>query len=117
MAKLWQLAKLVRAKNAGPFTLTFDILFNDAETYQQVKSSGVINRALFAKLYGIPEEKVLFFEHDRALALKASIPRPAVSGDLDDSDVFGGQQHAPLVDLEIPVAGSNGTTRNGPRGT
>jgi hypothetical protein len=104
MPKLWELAKLVRAKNAGPFTLTFDILFADAATYQQVKQSGVITRELFARLYGVPLEDVLFFEHDRALALKASIPRPVASGDLEDSDVFGGQQHGPLVDLEIPVA-------------
>jgi hypothetical protein len=104
MPKLWELAKLVRAKNAGPFTLTFDILFSDAETYQQVKRSGVINRELFARVYGVPVDDVLFFEHDRALAFKASIPRPAASGDLEDSDVFGGQQHGPLVDLEIPVA-------------
>jgi hypothetical protein len=104
MPKLWELAKLVRAKNAGPFTLTFDILFADAETYEAVKRSGAISRALFARLYRVPEEQVLFFEHDRALALKASIPRPVASGDPEDTDVFGGQQHAPLVDLEIPVA-------------
>jgi hypothetical protein len=103
MAKLWELAKLVRAKNAGPFTLTFDIVFADAETYQRVKRSGVIDGALFARLYRVPEDQVLFFEHDRALALKASIPRPAASGDLEDTDVFGGQQHGPLVDLEIPL--------------
>jgi hypothetical protein len=104
MPKLWELAKLVRAKNAGPFTLTFDLLFADADTYEKVKRSGVINRALFASLYRVPEEQVLFFEHDRALALKASIPRPAASGDLADTDVFGGQQHGPLVDLEIPIS-------------
>jgi uncharacterized protein DUF4387 len=104
MARLWELAKLVRAKNAGPFTLTFDIIFNDAETYDQVKRSGVISRELFARVYRVPEDDVLFFEHDRALAFKASIPRPVISGDVDDVDVFGGQQHSPLVDLEIPVA-------------
>ena len=103
MPKLWELAKLVRAKNAGPFTLTFDILFSDAETYQQVKRSGVIDRALFARLYRVPIEQVQFFEHDTAWALKASIPRPVASGDPEDTDVFGGQQHSPLVDLEIPV--------------
>jgi hypothetical protein len=106
MAKLWELAKLVRAKNAGPFTLTFDILFADSDTYQQVKRSRAINRSLFARLYRVPEHEVLFFEHDLALALKASIPRPAASGDPEDTDVFGGQQHGPLVDLEIPVAGA-----------
>ncbi len=107
MAKLWELAKLVRAKNAGPFTLTFDILFNDPDTYERVKRSGVISRGLFARLYRVPEGQVLFFEHDRALALKASIPRPVASGDANDTDVFGGQQHGPLVDLDIPM-GANG---------
>jgi hypothetical protein len=103
MPKLWELAKLVRAKNAGPFTLTFDILFNDATTYQQVKQSGVITRELFSRMYRVPPDDVLFFEHDSALALKASIPRPVSSGDLEDTDIFGGQQHGPLVDLEIPI--------------
>jgi hypothetical protein len=103
MTKLWELAKLVRAKNAGPYTLTFDILFSDAATYQQVKQSGVITPELFARLYRVPLEDVLFFEHDSALALKASIPRPVSSGDLEDTDIFGGQQHGPLVDLEIPL--------------
>ena len=102
MPRLWQLAKLVRAKNAGPFTLTFDILFADAARYEQVRRSGVINAELFARLYRVPLEDVQFFEHDRALALKASIPRPVFSGDVEDTDVFGGQQHGPLVDLEIP---------------
>jgi hypothetical protein len=103
MPKLWELVKLVRAKNAGPFTLTFDILFADEPTYEQVKRSGVLSPALFARLYGVPEDQVLFFEHDGALAIKASIPRPVASGDVEDTDVFGGQQHGPLVDLEIPI--------------
>jgi hypothetical protein len=102
MPRLWELAKLVRAKNAGPFTLTFDILFADRARYERVKRSGVINAELFARLYRVPLDDVVFFEHDRALALKASIPRPVFSGDLEDSDVFGGQQHGPLVDLDIP---------------
>src|SRR6185436_11207158 len=29
MAKLWQVAKLIRSKNSGPFELTFDIIFKD----------------------------------------------------------------------------------------
>ncbi len=103
MPRLWELAKLVRAKNAGPYVLTFDILFSDAETYQKVKDSGVINRQLFARLYRVPEDQVLFIEHDRALGLKASIPRPVASGDPEDTDIFGGQQHGPLVDLEVPI--------------
>ena len=102
MPKLWELARLVRSKNAGPFTLTIDIILGDAATYRRVKRSGLINRRLLAGLYGVPEETVLLFEHDRALALKPSFPRPVASGDPDVSDVFGGQQHGPLVDLDVP---------------
>ena len=101
--KLWELARLVRAKNAGPFKLTFDILFDNRETYEKVKSTGVLSRELFARLYGVEEKDVLFFEHDTAFAIKASIPRPVFCGDPDDTDIFGGQQHGPLVDIEIPV--------------
>jgi hypothetical protein len=37
------------------------------------------------------------------MALKCSFPRPVPSGDFMDPDVFGGQQHAPLVNLELPI--------------
>ncbi|MFC1935705.1 DUF4387 family protein [Chloroflexota bacterium] len=47
-------------------------------------------------------EDILFFECDNALAIKFSIPRPVFSGDLEDSDVYGGQQYAPLLDIELP---------------
>jgi hypothetical protein len=40
--------------------------------------------------------------YDAACAIKITIPRPVISGDIDDTDVFGGQQYGPLVDLEIP---------------
>ena len=103
MTRLSELATLVRSKNAGPFTLTIDIIFADDNTYQSVKQSGVINRELFAQLYRVPRDQVLLFTHDRAFAFKASIPRTIASGDPEDGDVFGGQQHGPLVDLEIPV--------------
>ncbi len=105
MKKLWELAKLVRSKNAGPFVLTFDIMFDDAETYRRVKDARVLSRDAVARLYGQREDEVLFFECDNALAIKFSIPRPVFSGDLGDSDVFGGQQYAPLLDIEVPEAG------------
>ena len=104
MAKLWEVTKLVRSKNAGPFMLTFDIMFDDRETYERVRDSGVLNKELVARIYKQKEEDALFFNVDNALAIKFSIPRPTFSGDLDDSDVYGGQQYAPLLDIEVPDA-------------
>ena len=102
MAKLGDLARLIRSKNAGPFTLTFDVMFETDETYRKVLASRVITKTSFAALYAVSEEDVLFFEHEAAKAIKISIPRPYVQGSREDGDAYGGQQHALLVDLDVP---------------
>lgn len=102
MAKLGDLAQLIRSKNAGAFTLTFDVMFDREEVYRRVKMSNVLNRQTFAAIYRVPEEEIAFFEHDAARAIKISIPRPYVQSSREDGDAYGGQQHAPLVDLEVP---------------
>jgi hypothetical protein len=102
MATLGELAKLIRSKNAGPFNLTFDVMFEDEATYRRVAASNVITRESFGALYGVPAEEVLLVHHDAARAIKVSIPRPIVQGDPADSDIYGGQQFGPLVDLEVP---------------
>ena len=102
MAKLKHLAQIIRSKNAGAFQLTLDIIFEDQETYERVKKTGVINKKLFADLYKVPEDQVEFIEYDHAYAFKGTIPRWHGSGDIADSDTYGAQQHAPLLDVEIP---------------
>lgn len=101
--KLTELARVIRSKNAGPFELTFDIIFNDAESYERAKQSGIFSPGLFAELYRVPVEKVLnFCFFDQAHAIKATIARSISSGTAGDSDVFGAQQHAPLLGIEVP---------------
>lgn len=102
MTPLADLTSLIRSKNAGPFALTFDIMFSDADSYFRVKKSGVLTRNLFAEMFHTPPEKVKFFECDNALAFKFSIPRVRNSGDLGDGDLHGGQQFAPLLEIMIP---------------
>jgi Domain of unknown function (DUF4387) len=101
MTKLAELASLIRSKNAGPFQLTFDVMFDDRERYERVKASGRISAATIAEAYGVREADVMFFFVDNALAIKASIPRPVFQGDLGDPDGHGGQQYAPLMDIDI----------------
>ena len=102
MAKLRNLARMIRSKNAGPFELTIDILFPDQPTYQRVKASGKVSKEFIAGMFGIAPEKVKLFHYDPAFAIKASVPRYTISGDPDETDVFAGQQYPQLVDLEIP---------------
>jgi hypothetical protein len=101
MTKLAELASLVRSKNAGPFVVTFDVLFDDAEKYQRVKKSGALTREAFAELYQRPVEEVRFFVCDNALGFKFSIPRKPFQGDLGSTDLHGGQQNALLMGVEI----------------
>jgi hypothetical protein len=100
--KLAKLANLIRSKNAGPFSWTFDIMFPSEENYLRVKRSGLLNANMFARLYHCSPESVRFFECDNARAFKFSIPRLIFQGDLGDADLHGGQQFAPLIDIEIP---------------
>ena len=102
MAKLGELARLIRSKNAGPFELTFDIMFDDEKSFKRVRDSKALSPQVISDLYRIPIEDVKFFVVPAALAFKASIPRPRFQGDVLDSDSHGGQQYAPLMDIEIP---------------
>ena len=101
MTELWQFTKLIRSKNAGPFELTFDIMFKDRESFERVRKSGRLSADAISRLYRTPLDKVRFFVLDDLLAVKFSIPRLAFSGDLEDTDVYGGQFHGPLTTLVI----------------
>lgn len=105
MAKLKELAKVIRSKNSGPYEITFDIMFPDRESYDRVKESGVLTGELIGRLYHVKEEDIIvhmFF--DPALAYKFTLRRPARSlqGSIGENDTFGTQQHVPLLEVEIP---------------
>lgn len=101
MPELWQLTRLIRSKNAGPFELTFDLIFKDRESFDLVKRSGIVSAEAISRLYDVPVDEVKVFELPAILALKISIPRPAFSGDISDTDIYGGQFHSRLVRLPV----------------
>lgn len=99
---LGELAGVLRSKNAGALLCTLDIIFEDSETYARVVDSGVLNPGLVAELYRISANEVSIIPYDVAYAIKITIPRRVPSGHFGDTDVYGAQQHAPLLDIEIP---------------
>lgn len=101
---LRDLASVIRSKNAGPYELTFDVIFKDFTIYESIKRAQPFTAASFAALYGIAESDVLGVVYfDPAKAVKITIKRPIPSGKLGESDVYGAQQHAPLVGMSITV--------------
>jgi molybdopterin-guanine dinucleotide biosynthesis protein A len=103
MALIRDVASVCKSKNAGPFELTIDVVFDSAETFRRVKATGVLNAALLSRLYNVPEQHVLFTPYDMAFAFKATLPRLVPAGDFGDTDVYGCQQHAPLLDVDLPI--------------
>jgi hypothetical protein len=103
MARLAELAKEISSKNAGAFSLTFDIVFDDPHLYARVKNAGVINAEAVAAAYGMPVDDVLdVVEFDQGSAFKIAVRRSRPSGAVGETDVFGAQQYAPLLDFEVP---------------
>jgi hypothetical protein len=101
--KLTDIAAVIRSKNSGPYELTLDIIFKDREWYEKIKKAKAIHPGLISKIYGLPEEEVLdIIEFDPAGAIKINLKRPIVSGDIGDTDIYGAQQHAPLLEVEFP---------------
>ena len=103
--KLHELAKTIRSKNAGVDRITFDVIFRDRRTYDAVRRSGALSREAVLALYGIPETRLTdFVEFDPANAIKFTIARLRPSGSPGDPDIFGAQQYAPLLDIEVAIA-------------
>jgi hypothetical protein len=100
--KLHELAKTIRSKNAGVDRITFDIIFRDRRTYDAVRRSGALSREAVLALYRLPESRLTdLVEFDPAFAIKFTISRLTPSGSPGDSDIFGAQQYAPLLDIEV----------------
>ncbi|MBF6597024.1 MAG: DUF4387 domain-containing protein [Fermentimonas sp.] len=96
--KLTDVASVIRSKNSGPYELTFDIIFKEFEMYEKIKDAKLFNSSMFASLYNIPESKIMnIIYFDPAKAVKITIIRPIPSGSLGETDVYGAQQHSPLI--------------------
>jgi hypothetical protein len=101
MATLFELCSLIRSKNAGPFILTFDLMFSSRENYERAKKGCPLTKAVLSEMYGQAERDITLVYHDHALAIKASMPRPIFQGELHDGDCYGGQQYVPLLHLPV----------------
>jgi len=102
--KLCDITEVIRSKNAGPYELTFDIMFADYGWFERVCKAGVINEALVCEIYGIPAQDIIgIVEFKPAKAIKVTIKRPIPSGHIGETDVYGAQQHGPLIGLEFDL--------------
>lgn len=95
-------AKVIRSKNSGPFELTFDIIFKNRAWFETFRARNIINPELICRLFRIEPEDILgIIPFAPAQAIKITIRRWIPSGALGETDIYGAQQHAPLLDIEF----------------
>jgi len=99
--RLYDIAEVIRSKNAGPFTLTLDLIFKNNEDFEQVLNAPDFNRKQIAEIYKVKTDKVKIHPFKTIKAIKISMPRTISSGAPGDNDVYGSQQHLPLANLTI----------------
>ncbi len=102
MKRLGDLATVLRSKNSGPFQITLDVLFDDEATYRLVKESRAITEETIMDAYNLRREDIVgIYFFDIALGVKITYNRKISSGSRFERDVYGAQQHAPLMELLV----------------
>jgi len=99
--QLQHLAQVIRSKNAGPRRLTLDVMFASDADYQRAAQSPTLSPGRIAALYRLAPDDVAVMPYPLGRAIKITLARPIMSGDPGDCDVYGAQQHTPLLEVEI----------------
>ncbi len=101
MAKLREVCRYIRSKNAGPFWVTIDLFFNGTENYRRYRDSDALSAAAIASLYETDPKFVKRFAIDRLDTVKISYVRAAPQGGVVERDMHAGQQYVRLLNIEM----------------
>ncbi|MGC2939879.1 DUF4387 domain-containing protein [Brevibacterium sp. FAM 24638] len=102
--QLKDIAKVVRSKNAGPHRLTLDVIFESVETLDKVLQGGSLTPEALTAVYGLDVADLSSWHVFRpGRALKFTFVRPLTQGSTGESDIYGAQQHAPLMDFVVKL--------------
>lgn len=101
MARVRDVCRHVRSKQAGPFWVTVDLFFDGEASYRRYRDSAALSPELFERLYGTDPGLVKRFPVDDLRMVKISYPRPVPQGGAVERDLHSGQQYVRLLDVEL----------------
>ena len=117
LGTLGELATFISSKNAGPFLLTVDVVFSSREAFELVRDSCLVTPERVATLYARDVDDVVgIYFVDSANALKVTMRRSIPSGSPGDTDVYGAQQHVPIMTLQMESSQHKGLSSAQERG-
>lgn len=99
MKKLIEYTKILRSKNAGPLFITFDLIFHNNADMRYVSER--LTKKHISQAYDVSVEKIDIIVYSVVNSIKITFPRKNISGSLNDTDIYGCQQHVPLANIEI----------------
>jgi hypothetical protein len=105
---LGDIALILRSKNAGPYEITFDVIFETEQIYRSVKDANMLDRSVVARLLSVREDDIVWIGfYDQAKAFKVTIPRfrngkVVPNGSFGESDIWAAQQYLPLMNMNLP---------------
>jgi hypothetical protein len=101
MPKLNDVCRYVRSKAAGPFWITVDLFFDGPESFDAHKDKAGLTVDSIAKRLHLRPETVKRIEVPELAVIKFSYPRTHAQGGVFERDMHGGQQFAPLLDIDL----------------
>lgn len=101
MARLRDVSRHVRSKQAGPFWVTIDIWFDSHASFDRYRDSSGFGPTVFAKLFGTDAELVKKIPVPELNLIKISYPRATPQGGIVERDMHSGQQYVRLLDVDL----------------
>ena len=100
MARLGNVVRKIRSKNAGPFWLTIDIFCIDSGNFQKVQKA--LSTSVIAALFNEEEANIHQFNIEQLNVIKFSLPRPHIQGTAGDTDMHGASYAVLLEEWDMP---------------
>ena len=101
MAKVRDVCRHVRSKNAGAFWVTIDLFFDGHDNYLRYRESEALGPAAIASLNGTDPARVKRVPVESLGMVKISYPRTSPHGGIVERDMHSGQQFVRLLDVEL----------------
>lgn len=101
MARLGEVSRHVRSKQAGPFWVTIDIWFDGPGSFERYSASPALSPEVFGRLFGTNPALVKHIPVPDLNLVKISYPRATPQGGMVERDMHSGQQYVRLLDIEL----------------
>lgn len=101
MPQLKDVARYVRSKAAGPFWITIDIFFPSREIFESNKDAKGLTTAAIERALRLDPASAKRIDVPDLAVIKYAYPRRRAQGGAFERDMHGGQQFAPLLELEL----------------